>query len=332
MKVFDAAAVHAALPWSYLIEALAKAHCGDMPVSDVVVQQDPRGTGNQFITLPGWVPGGPIAVKMVGVFPSNETLSPAQANVQGLVAMFDGATGAPLLIADGAAMTARKTAGDSALGASLLARDDAEALLVVGAGALAPHFAAAHLAARPSLRRVLIWNRTAPKAEAVAARLRSDGIDADAADDLDAAVAQADVITCVTMSDQPLVKGALLKPGSHLDLVGAYMTSLRETDEAALRRGRIFVDTRQGMRNTGDLGQALASGAVTPQDVVADLFDLAQGRCAGRQSLEEITIFKNVGGAHLDVFTAIALSEAQSGHAPGMSGGGLADEASVGEL
>ena len=310
MKVFDAAAVHAALPWPYLIGALSQAHRGAMPASDVVVQSNPAGGGEQFITLPGWIPGGPIAVKMVGVFAGNERLSPPQPNVQGLVAMFDGATGAPLLVADGAAMTARKTAGDSALAASRLARDDAEVLLVVGAGALAPHFAAAHMAARPSLKRVLVWNRTAAKADAVVAGLRRDGVDAQAAGDIDAAVASADVITCVTMSDRTLVKGALLKPGTHLDLVGAYMTSLRETDEEALSRGRIFVDTRRGMENTGDLGPVLASGLVPVTAIAGDHFDLAQGRVQGRRSAGEITIFKNVGGAHLDVFTAIALNDA----------------------
>lgn len=310
MKVFDAAAVHAALPWSYLINALSQAHQGSMPMSDVVVQADADGSGNQFITLPGWVPGGPIAVKMVGVFPGNEQLSPAQPNVQGLVAMFDGKTGAPVLVADGAAMTARKTAGDSALGASLLAREDAEILLVVGAGALAPHFAAAHMAARPSLKRVLIWNRTAQKAEAVAAELRGGQVDAQAVVDLDAAVGSADVISCVTMSNRTLVKGALLKPGTHLDLVGAYMTSLCETDEDTFKRGRIFVDTRRNMESTGDLGSALASGLLKADDIAGDHFDLAQGRAKGRRSADEITVFKNVGGAHLDVFTAIALSKA----------------------
>lgn len=310
MKVFDAATVHAALPWPALIAALRDAHRGPMPAADVLVQADPAGGGNQFITLPGWLPGGEIAVKMVGVFPGNAALTPPQPNVQGLVALFDGATGAPLLVADGAAMTARKTAGDSALGATHLARADAELLLVVGAGALAPYFAAAHLAARPSLRRVLIWNRTAARAEAVARGLRAEGIAAEAVADLDAAVARADVITCVTMSDRVLVRGALLKPGTHLDLVGAYMPSLRETDEDALRRARIFVDTRNNMERTGDLGPALASGLIAPEAIVADHFDLAQGRTQGRRSAEEITVFKNVGGAHLDVFTAMALRRA----------------------
>lgn len=307
MKVFDAEAVHAALPWPRLIDALREAHRGPMPISDVVLQGDPAGGPGQFVTLPGWAPGGPVVVKMVGVFPQNAALEPPQPAVQGLVALFDGATGAPRLVADGAAMTARKTAGDSALGAAILAREDAAELLVVGAGALAPHFAVAHLAARPSIARVTIWNRTAARAERVAEGLRAQGIAAQASTDLDAAVARADVITCVTMSDRALVKGALLKPGAHLDLVGAYMPTLREADDTALARGMIFVDTRRNMEGGGDLAQAVAAGVIGWEAVRADLFDLVQGRAAGRTSPDQITVFKNNGGAHLDLFTAAIL-------------------------
>jgi len=308
MQVFAAAAVHAALPWPFLIEALRKAHLGPMPTSDAVVQSDPAGGEAQFVTLPGWAPGGPIVVKMVGVFPQNAALEPPQPAVQGLVALFDGATGAPLLAADGAAMTARKTAADSALGASILARGDAEELLIIGAGALAPHFAEAHLAARPSLRRVMIWNRTATRAEAVAEGLRKKGIDATVSEDLDGSVALADVVSCVTMSDKALVKGALLRPGAHLDLVGAYLPTLREADDAALTRGTIFVDSRNNMTGGGDLSQAVASGAITWDAVRADLFELVQGRAEGRTRADQITVFKNNGGAHLDLFAASALA------------------------
>lgn len=309
MHVFDAAAVHAALPWPFLIEALRKAHLGEMPTSEVVVQPDPAGGEGQFVTLPGWAPGGPIVVKMVGVFPLNAALQPPQPAVQGLVTLFDGKTGGPLLIADGAAMTARKTAADSALGAAILARENVEDLLIVGAGALAPHFAEAHLAARPSLRRVTIWNRTSARAEAVAAGLRETGINAAVTDDLDGAVARADVVSCVTMSDTALVKGALLRPGAHLDLVGAYLPTLREADDAALARGTIFVDSRNNMKGGGDLSQAVASGAITWDAVKADLFELAQGKREGRTGAGQITVFKNNGGAHLDLFTASALSQ-----------------------
>lgn len=280
-----------------------------MPTSEVVVQPDPAGGEGQFVTLPGWAPGGPIVVKMVGVFPLNAALQPPQPAVQGLVTLFDGKTGGPLLIADGAAMTARKTAADSALGAAILARENVEDLLIVGAGALAPHFAEAHLAARPSLRRVTIWNRTSARAEAVAAGLRETGINAAVTDDLDGAVARADVVSCVTMSDTALVKGALLRPGAHLDLVGAYLPTLREADDAALARGTIFVDSRNNMKGGGDLSQAVASGAITWDAVKADLFELAQGKREGRTGAGQITVFKNNGGAHLDLFTASALSQ-----------------------
>lgn len=309
MHVFDTDAVHAALPWQFLIKALREAHLGPMPASDVVVQSDPAGGDAQFVTLPGWAPGGPIVVKMVGVFPQNATLQPAQPAVQGLVALFDGTTGGPLLAADGAAMTARKTAADSALGAAILAREDAESLLIVGAGALAPHFAGAHLAARPSLRRVTVWNRTTARAEAVVTQLRDQGIEASVSRDLDASVAGADVVSCVTMSDTALVKGALLRPGTHLDLVGAYLPTLREADDAALARGTIFVDSRNNMQGGGDLSQAVASGAITWDAVKADLFELVQGKRSGRTASDQITVFKNNGGAHLDLFTASALSQ-----------------------
>ncbi|CAN7638410.1 ornithine cyclodeaminase [Brucella pseudogrignonensis] len=309
MQFFDSEAVHKALPWPFLIDALRKAHLGEMPSCEVMVQSDPAGGQAQFITLPGWAPGGSIAVKMVGVFPQNSVLEPPQPAVQGLVALFDGCTGEPRLVADGAAMTARKTAADSALGAAILAREDVKELVIVGAGALAPHFAEAHLAARPSLRRVRIWNRTPVRAEAVVALLREKGIDAIVSDDLDSAVACADVISCVTMADKALVKGALLRPGTHLDLVGAYLPHLREADDTALMRGTIFVDSRNNMQGGGDLSQAVASGAITWDAVRADLFELIQGKKEGRSSSNQITVFKNNGGAHLDLFTASALSE-----------------------
>lgn len=309
MHVLDTAAVHASLPWPDLIEALRRAHLGAMPATGQLLQEDPAGSGNQFVTLPGWASGGPIAVKLVGVFPGNRDLTPPQPSVQGLVAVFDGQTGAPRMVADGAAMTARKTAGDSALGAAILAREDAGTLLVLGAGALAPHAAAAHCAARPSIRRVMIWNRTPSGAQAVAEALRAEGLDAESVTDLDRAVERADVISCVTMSDRPLVKGALLQPGVHLDLIGAYLPHLREADDEAMTRGAIFVDTRSGIERAGDLAQAVDSGAIGWDAIRADLFELVQGRVAGRQSADQITVFKNNGGAHLDLFTAAALLE-----------------------
>jgi ornithine cyclodeaminase len=304
MRYVDASTVHALLDYPSLIAALEEAHRGGMPGTDIVISRQPGGGENKFVSLVGWERDEVIAVKLVGVFPDNLSLEPPQASIQGLVCVFDARTGTPRLAADGEAMTFRKTAGDSALGSRLLARADARTLLVVGAGGLAPHMIMAHRAARPSIERVLVWNRTHSRAQALAAAHADAGIPVDAVSDLDSAVAQADIISCVTMTEKPLVRGALLKPGAHLDLVGAYMPNMRETDDDAMRRGSLFVDTRNDMTNTGELVLPIEAGVIEWSDVRADFFDLCKGAHKGRQSDDEITLCKNVGGAHLDLFTA----------------------------
>lgn len=298
----DADAVIAALDPAALVEALRDAHAqGTMPLSRADVADDPGAAGNRFVSLLGWAGGDAIAVKLVGVFPGNPTLDPPQPSVQGLVALFSGTTGAPLMTCDGAALTFAKTAADSALGADFLARRDVRTLLMAGAGGLAAHVIAAMRAVRPSIRRILIWNRTPDRARDLAARFAADGIDAEAVADLDAAVPQADIISCATMATEPILKGRLLKPGAHVDLIGAYLPSMREADDDTARRaGRLFVDTREGYEPSGDITGALATGI----PLAADLFDLCAGRHAGRATPDEITLYKNAGGAHLDLFTA----------------------------
>ncbi|NDV49338.1 ornithine cyclodeaminase family protein [Salipiger sp. PrR003] len=307
MQLVTAEEVHRLLDYPYLIDALRRAHLGPPPFGANIVADDPAGTGNQFVSLLGWNGHGAIAAKLVGVFPGNLKLDPPQASVQGLVAVFDPDTGTPKLVTDGEAMTFRKTAADSGLGALFLAREDAEILLVVGAGGLAPHVIAAHCAARPSISRVLVWNRTPARARALQATLAGRGVSVEVVSDLDAAVACADVISCVTMSRAPLVKGALLKPGVHLDLVGAYRPEMRECDDTCMTRGTLFVDTRGGMESAGDLCQPIAAGVIGWDAIRADHFELAQGTHPGRTSDTEITVCKNVGGGHLDLFSAEAL-------------------------
>ncbi len=309
MRYIDGETVHQLLDYPGLVEALRRAHRGAMPNSSHMLLDEPGGGENKFVSLVGWKRDELIAVKLVGVFPSNLSRKPPQPSVQGVVAVFNAVTGSPELVADGAAMTFRKTAADSALGASLLARSDAQTLLIVGAGGLAPHVLAAHRAVRPSLNRVMIWNRTAERAERLAAEASASGLSVTAVRDLDAAVAEADVISCVTMSAKPLVRGALLKPGAHLDLIGAYRPDMRETDDDALRRAEIFVDTRAGMEGAGDLVQPVERGVIGWDAVRADLFELIKGQRPGRISDEQITLFKNVGGGHLDLFTAQHLAE-----------------------
>jgi ornithine cyclodeaminase len=304
MRYFDAQAVHSLLDYPGLIEALREAHWGPAPETVRMVREEPGGGENRFVVQFGWRRDAVIAVKLVGVFQGNAGLRPPQPSVQGLVTVFDARTGAPLIAADGAAMTVRKTAADSALAASLLARPDARVLLIVGAGDLARHMLAAHLTARPSLDRVLVWNRTHERALALAMAEDRPDVAVEAVRDLDAAVAAADVISCVTHSKEPLVHGRLLKPGAHLDLVGAYLPDMREADDEAMARGRLFVDTRVGMEEAGDLRQPADRGVIRFEDVAADLYELCSGSHAGRRGGKEITVFKNVGGGHLDLFAA----------------------------
>jgi ornithine cyclodeaminase len=219
--------------------------------------------------------------------------------------LFDGSNGRPLAVLDGTEITYWRTAADSALGAKLLAPSEPRTLLVVGAGGMSLWLVRAHRAVRPSIRRVLIWNRTRNRAADVAAALKQEGIDADAAADLEAATRTADLITTCTRSHEPLIKGVHLRPGVHLDLVGGYTPETREADDEAARRSLVFVDRRESaFAGVGDILQPIANGSIREADVLGDLHDLVGGLVPGRRSAADITFFKNAGGGHLDLMTA----------------------------
>jgi ornithine cyclodeaminase len=308
--VVDAKTVERNLPYPQLVAALHEAHRTPLPPRiRTIVSADPSGRENDFLALTAWAPGDMIAAKLVSVFPGNLASSPGRPSVQGVVVLFDGEDGSVRLVADGAAMTVRKTAADSALGVQLLSREDSAVLLDVGAGGLAPHVIRSHTSVRPGIEQVLVWNRTPARAVALATATDLPGVRVAAAADLDEACAQADIITCVTMSTTPLVQGDVLRPGTHLDLIGSYTPSMREADDAAVRRSAVFVDTREDMRRTGDICQPLDSGVLLESGIRGDLFQLCSGSVPGRMDDAEITLFKNVGGAHLDLFTARHLME-----------------------
>lgn len=298
----DAAAVHAGLPWKNLIAALRKAHASQgRPLANTAIFDAPEGGGDQFVNLTSWSQGRSIAVKLVGVFPGNPQRAEPEPSVQGLVVLFDGCTGRPLMTCDGAALTYRKTAADSALGADLLARPDAEVLAIAGAGGLAPYVADAMRAVRP-IRKIWIWNRTRDRAEAMARSLQQPGCEVLVTDDLDAVLPEADIVSAVTMALAPVIHGAHLKPGAHVDLVGAYLPQMREADAETVRRaGRMFADNAAGFQGSGDGAAPVSEGLIT--GLAADFFDLCTGRHPGRESAAEITVFKNCGGSHLDLFS-----------------------------
>jgi len=307
MNFVDAGRVHQLLPFPMLVDALAEAHRGPEPIVERSMLVDPdASSGRCFLNLPAWQPGTAFGIKMITVQPDNRARSLPSVNA--VYQLFDGETGVPTLTIEGESLTFRKTAADSALGARFLAREDAATLLMVGAGALAPYIVRAHVALRASLARVLVWNRTHAGAEALAEQLSAQDIAATATTDLESAVREADLISCATMATEPLVRGEWLKPGVHVDLVGGFTPQMRECDDGTMTRSSLFVDARQSTIGcVGDITIPMACGAITEEDVLADLYQLSRGEHPGRRSPEEITVFKNGGGAHLDLFTAVFL-------------------------
>jgi ornithine cyclodeaminase/alanine dehydrogenase-like protein (mu-crystallin family) len=179
---------------------------------------------------------------------------------------------------------------------------------------MAPHLIMAHCAIRPTIERVAIWNRSPERARRVAETLGLDGIEIRATEDLEAAARQADVISCATMATEPLIRGTWLKPGAHLDLVGGYRPEMRESDDDCVRRARVYVDSRWfTLGRVGDIKTPIDNGTMTEADIAGDLFQLSRGEVPGRLNDDEITLYKNAGGGHLDLGTAkFLLSRATS--------------------
>ena len=303
MRYISADELNAKLEFPPLVEALRDLFRRGVDEARAIHLSQPLAEGrrNDWLLLPAWQFDRHMGVKLVSVFAHNE--AKGLASVQGLYVLFDGSNGLPLAVIDGAAITLWKTAANSALAASYLARKDARRLLMVGAGALAPYLARAHCAVRP-IAQLMIWNRTVSKAERMAATLARPGLSVEVVSDLAAAVARADIVSCATMASTPIVKGAWLAPGVHLDLVGAYRPETREADDEAIRRARVFIDAWfTAGEHCGDICQPVAAGLVRKDDIT-DTFQLARGERPGRLRDDEITLFKSGGGGHEDLGTA----------------------------
>ncbi len=308
MRVVSAEELDRVLTFPALVDALAGAFA--VPAPPPVRHHHAVGTGGHggpvHLLMPAWSAGAPgpgsfIGTKVVNVFPDNGARGlPA---VLGAYLLFSGETGAPLAALDGTRLTHWRTAAASALAARFLARPDARRLLMVGAGALAPFLARAHASVRP-IERVAVWNRNPEGAARLARSLDEGGLPAAAVDDLEAGLRDADVVSCATLSTAPLVRGASLRPGTHLDLVGAFTPAMREADDDALRGARVFVDTAAALTEGGDVAAAIRAGAIRPADVCATLADLCGGGARGRVSAAEVTAFKSVGAALEDLAAA----------------------------
>jgi ornithine cyclodeaminase len=314
MQLIDAERTHRLLDYPGLVEALRDLYRRGVDRLERMglSQPLPSGGTNDWLLLPAWQFGRHFGAKLVSVFPGNS--GKGKESILGIYALFDGDTGEPLAVIDGAALTVRKTAANSALAATYLARKDAARLLMVGAGAMAPHLIMAHAAVRP-IREVKIWNRGIERARKLASELTLTGVRIEAVSDLEPAARWADLISCATMARSPLIKGAWLKPGAHLDLVGSFRPDMREADDECVRRAkRHYVDTRlTTLEESGDIIDPVASGLIDPAALI-ETFDLARGEKPGRIDEEEITFFKSGGGGHEDLGTAqYLLKRLQSG-------------------
>jgi ornithine cyclodeaminase len=318
VRNLSAAEVDAALDDIALVDrldALFRAGC-EMPTRHHHPVKEPLGAGSadaMLLLMPAWTrgPSGRIGVKIVTVFPENGTRGlPA---IYGQYLLLDGQTGQSLALLDGTMLTKRRTACASGLASRYLSRPDAATLLMIGTGALAPELIRVHSKIRP-IREVAIWGRRPEQAAGLAARLAETlpqalgrPMTVRAVTDLRPAVHEADIVSCATLSRTPLVEGDWLRAGQHVDLVGAYTPQMRESDDKAVKRARVFVDTRAGaLKEGGDIVQPIANGVIGSDDVIADLFELARGEKPGRAAGDaaSITLFKSVGAALEDLAAA----------------------------
>jgi alanine dehydrogenase len=305
MLQLDAATLAARLDRRALIDALDAAFRSPHSVplrQQHEIEAAPNGAGGgTLLLMPAWRAGGALGIKLVSVFPDNARQDlPA---VYATYLLLDATTGRPRAMLDGTELTLRRTGAASALAARHLAAGGAARLLMVGTGKLAPHLIESHAQVRP-IREVRIWGRHPERAHALAAALSRDGLSVAATEDLENSTRWADIVSCATLSRQPLVLGRWLRSGQHLDLVGAYNPDMCEVDDEAMARCELYVDTRAGaLRESGEIVGAIARGVIERGAVRGELSDLAAGLFK-RSGPQAITLFKSVGTALEDLVAA----------------------------
>lgn len=314
MMVIDGNDVHRHGDFNLLIDAILQMYSRGCAGMERITLTQPTAEGDlaDCLIQPGWMAGEAFGVKIANVFYRNQQRG--LPTVMGGYLLFDGNNGSPLAYIDGVAETFLKTAANSAAASKALSNPDAEVLLMIGAGQLAPYLIKAHATARP-IKTVLIKNRTRKTAEKLAASLALPGVTVEVVDEVAEAASRAHVISCATYASEPVLRGEWLSPGCHVDLVGGYRPDQREADDAVFRRaeGRCFVDTRATtVTVAGDVIEPLKSGAIL-NDRIVDLFEVMNGNRPGRTSVEQITAFKSGGGGHEDLAVALALFRAAGG-------------------
>ena len=318
MKIIGPEEVHAALSYPALIDALQAAYAGEfnMPPRQVFLLDDKDDNTDAFAVLPSWN-DEVIGVKAFTYFPDNP--GPEYKSLYSKILLFDRKHGEPLALVDGTSVTFWRTAGISGLATRLLARENAETLLLLGTGNLATYIIRANASVRP-LKRVLVWGRTPSKAEEVVRSMSAElgDVDISVAGDIESACAEADIVVSATGSHEPLVKGDWIKEGTHTDFIGNHHATKRECDTDLILKSKVYADSRvNAFKEAGEILVPISEGVFTKDGVVAELTEMCAGTAPLRESDSEITLFKSIGMALSDLVGAGLAYKVASGTTSG---------------
>ena len=298
MNILHESALHKMIDYSGLIDVLEDA----FKEACEVPQRNHYTTGsdgNGLLVMPAWGYRGYIGIKIITLTPSNPGRE--MPFVQGVYLLFDQKTGIPLLQIDAKALTNYRTAAASALASRYLSNENTSSMLMIGAGSLAPYLVKAHKAVRP-ISEIYVWSRNQEKAQRLASSMGAVAISR-----VEDVIGDVDLISSATPSIDPLIRGACLRHGQHIDLVGGYSPEMREADDITIAKSAVFIDTEGALDEAGDIIQPMRSNTITRSDIKGTLHDLVSSKCHGRQDTEAITVFKSTGHAIEDIATAVWL-------------------------
>lgn len=255
-----------------------------------------------LLLMPAWNPGKNAVVKILTVSPENARFD--LPSINGTYIYFDAINGTLKAILEAKSLTSKRTAATSALASAYLSREDSTSLLMIGTGALSTNLIMAHASVRP-IKNVFVWGRNYKKAKAVCVQLSNESFTCTPIKSIKEKISEVAIISCATSSKTPLVFGKYLKPGQHIDLVGAFKPEMREADNNTISKAAVFVESfESGLKGSGDIVIPLDEGIIQESDIKADLFGLCSNAKKGRVNSEEITVFKSVGHALEDLVAA----------------------------
>ncbi len=303
--------VHRICSFPELVNTFEQFHCEEPALlKDMLMSCSQLGHNqdDHLLIRAAWLQGNALGLKSATVF-ANNMVNYGLPAIHAIYTLFDGKNGKPTAVIDGTSMTYYKTAADSALGAKMLIGTNVTNMAMIGAGAMAPYLIQAHVEIHQTIEKVTVWNRSLSKAEKLADSISLPNVEIQVVENIESAVQNSQLVSCATMTVEPIICGDWLQPGTHVDLVGAFRPDMREADDKTIRKSKVFVDSRK--TTIGEIGEItipIETGVMQESDVLADLYELCSGKVKGRLSNDDITLFKNGGGGHLDLMTAKFIS------------------------